>query len=331
MMFERFRNDISEAEMVLVGLGEEFDDYGIQGCEESPLLDLLVQSGYGWFAPFYRDYLREKYGCKDKLVQALKQLKALLKDKNYFVVSQSTSQAIVCTEWKSGRLVMSCGSTAKKQCGQTIKESDFSKGDCSSSDVECHTCMEQSSGEECHTCWEITAEEKAKLHHISEELYTLLQEEVLSLKNSQLQWDLLPAEVAEAMKMISLQQISDQAGQKLQPVLEGCLGICDVCNSYYVLNNADAKAFEEQGYLKDWERYTKWLQGTMNRKTVLVELGVGLTRGDIIRNPFERIALLNQKSYLYRVHENLSQIPDKLAQKGTGILENAIDWLTDLC
>ena len=41
-----------------------------------------------------------------------------------------------------------------------------------------------------------------------------------------------------------------------------------------------------------WETYTKWLQGTLNRNLVILELGVGMELPQLIRFPFERLHIL---------------------------------------
>ena len=42
-----------------------------------------------------------------------------------------------------------------------------------------------------------------------------------------------------------------------------------------------------------WETYTKWLQGTLNRNLVILELGVGMELPQLIRFPFEKVAYLS--------------------------------------
>ena len=88
---------------------------------------------------------------------------------------------------------------------------------------------------------------------------------------------------------------------------------------------------QEAGYLEQWRLYTKWLQGTLNHKLFVLELGVGMRFPSVIRWPFEKVAFFNQKAYLCRVHEKLYQLTKELAEKGCGISKNAIDWLGELC
>lgn len=108
------------------------------------------------------------------------------------------------------------------------------------------------------------------------------------------------------------------------------LGSCRQCGSPMVFNNVYAENYDETGYLEDWQRYTKWLQGTVNRELLLLELGVSMGFPTVIRMPFEKIAAYNQKAFLCRVNEKLWQLPADFLSKGVGISKNAIDWLDEL-
>ena len=97
-----------------------------------------------------------------------------------------------------------------------------------------------------------------------------------------------------------------------------------------ILNNIYAENYNEMGYLEQWKLYTKWLQGTLNRRVVILELGVGMKFPTVIRFPFEKIAFFNQKAEFYRIHEKLYQLTEDLKGKGQGISQNAIDCLRNL-
>jgi len=110
----------------------------------------------------------------------------------------------------------------------------------------------------------------------------------------------------------------------------GQLGACPECGRALVLNNVYAENYNEGGYLEQWERYMKWLQGTLNRNLLVLELGVGLDFPTVIRWPFEKAVFYNQKAFLCRVHEKLYQLTKELSGKGCGISQNAIDWVEQL-
>lgn len=105
------------------------------------------------------------------------------------------------------------------------------------------------------------------------------------------------------------------------------LGKCPVCGKSMVLNNVYADNYDENGYLPNWSIYKKWLQGTINRKLCIMELGVDLSFPSVIRWPFEKIAFYNQKAHFIRVNERLYHMSEELKDKGVSIAENSIDWL----
>ncbi len=93
------------------------------------------------------------------------------------------------------------------------------------------------------------------------------------------------------------------------------LGKCPKCGKTLVLNNVYAGRYDEKGYLNNWTDYQTWLQNTMNHKIVLLEIGEGNRFPTIIRSPFEKIALFQQKADLYYIEGE----------------QNPIAWLLSLC
>ena len=76
-----------------------------------------------------------------------------------------------------------------------------------------------------------------------------------------------------------------------------------------------------------WETYTKWLQGTLNRNLVILELGVGMEQ--LIRFPFEKVAYFNQKSCLYRVHSHLYQMTEEIKERGYSVPMHPVTLLLE--
>ena len=72
-----------------------------------------------------------------------------------------------------------------------------------------------------------------------------------------------------------------------------------------------------------WPAYMDWLQGTLHRKLLVLELGVCLTHPNLIRFPFEKAVFYNQKAELIRVHAALSQLPAELNGRGISIAMDA--------
>ncbi len=72
-------------------------------------------------------------------------------------------------------------------------------------------------------------------------------------------------------------------------------------------------------YWQQWDDYTKWLQGTLHKKLLVMELGVGLRYPTVIRFPFEKIVYFNRKAQLLRIHDKLYQLPAELNGRGISI------------
>ena len=257
---------IKDAEMVLVGIGEEFDGVGcyrqLKMYEEGK--NLLLQSKQRTYIPAWQNLYRRMQ--PDLITDRLEALAEFLEGKNYFVVSVSTNSSIAHIPWKEGRLVMPCGSDLCKQCSPDCQEN----------------------------------------------LKMLSGEEQSALARNLEDWR-----------------------RKLTKGVEECLpedfGVCPKCKAQIELNNIYSEQYDENGYLPEWQIYTKWLQGTVNRRLVVLELGVGMKFPSVIRFPFEKIAYFNQKAKFYRINKNLYHLTEELAGKGIGIADNAIDWLENLC
>lgn len=102
---------------------------------------------------------------------------------------------------------------------------------------------------------------------------------------------------------------------------------CPKCGKKLVMNRIGVKKYSEEGYLKKWNLYMKWLQGSLNKNIRILELGVGMKYPTVIRWPFERVTLINNKAKFIRVHKQLFQLTEDIKDKGVSIEENPIDFL----
>lgn len=103
--------------------------------------------------------------------------------------------------------------------------------------------------------------------------------------------------------------------------------VCEKCGSLMYYNNIYAPKYNEDGYLPQWERYMKWLQGTVNKKTVLLELGVGIIFPSVIRWPFEKTVTYNQKANLIRINKKLSMLPENMSERGYSLQKDSVDTI----
>ncbi|MCM1123889.1 MAG: hypothetical protein NC416_15010 [Eubacterium sp.] len=115
--------------------------------------------------------------------------------------------------------------------------------------------------------------------------------------------------------------------QSLQDMSEP---LCTVCGGRLRFNQLGVSKYAEEGYLDQWNEYTRWLRGTVNRKLCILELGVGMEYPAVIRFPFEKIVLYNQKAFIYRVHQVLYQLGEGIGCRGRSIQENPVDFLCRL-
>lgn len=105
--------------------------------------------------------------------------------------------------------------------------------------------------------------------------------------------------------------------------------VCGKCSKPLWFNQIISPDYREEGYLSQWQLYTKWLQGTLNRQLCILELGVGMQFPQVIRFPFEKVGFYNQKSYFYRVHSKLYQLTEELKGRGTSVSRNPVELLTE--
>jgi NAD-dependent SIR2 family protein deacetylase len=105
---------------------------------------------------------------------------------------------------------------------------------------------------------------------------------------------------------------------------------CPVCEKELVFNirrGETAGTYLEEGYLQMWGYYTKWLQGTINKKVLILELGEGFELPDLFKWPFEKIAFYNKKAKMIRVHEHFYQAGEEIKDKVETVAMNSRAFL----
>ena len=88
-------------------------------------------------------------------------------------------------------------------------------------------------------------------------------------------------------------------------------------------NNAE----EEE---KQWDFYNKWLSSSLAKKLVIVELRDEFSNPNVIRWPFERIVMINQKAKMYRVHSTFYQIPKEIGDRACAFEMNGAQFIKEL-
>jgi len=252
---DKLVESVQEAELVLVGLGEEW-----QVSVESMLEEETFKEDFKYFEKigrieemlpvlFYRYY--KKY-IPNKLKEAYEILHNLLKDKNYFIVTTTLDSYLEQFGFKTDRIVQPCGNYRLLQCSKECEK-------------------------------------------------TLVR--------------------ASAMEE-NLQAVYEAAKNNDS---KKCL--CEKCGKEIVFNNIYADEYDEKGYLDNWNIYLKWLQGTVNRKIAVLELGVGIQFPTVIRWPFEKTVMYNQKSEFFRIHHNLAMLTAETAERGYTSMTDSVELI----
>lgn len=125
------RQEIEEAEYILIGLGEEFDLPEIlrKQPEYEADVEQLKADGILWLKPYLEDRYRRENGAEQcvEMEEALRKLTALVEKKSYFVISTAMNRSLRQIPWKKlllkkERFVAPCGDWSKKQCPDRCME-----------------------------------------------------------------------------------------------------------------------------------------------------------------------------------------------------------------
>lgn len=250
---------LEDAELVLVGIGEDFQYDWSALSEDTRYREIETEIGseetYRWIVPFLQKMVLSQVR-EDRWRHAYQSLESLLVEKNYFIISLCMDDYIYGTGLDENRVVTPCGGFRKMQCDDN--------------------------------CSRVLSD--------------------------------VPQDCYDAVLRYYRKELPLEALQ--EPV-------CDQCGSKLRFNQLGVSRYAEEGYLDQWNAYTKWLQGTVNKKLCVLELGVGMEYPSIIRFPFEKISFYHQKAYMYRIHPTLYHLGEEISDRGFGIGENPIDFLCD--
>ena len=239
-----FRKKIDEAQVVLVGIGEEFnegfEDIGKFSLLMTALEEVDTNPTLEWIVPFLEKCYIEQHN-EGRLVEAYRKLYDIIKDKDYFIVTTCIDENIDKAGFDRERIVEPCGSYRALQCSAKCTE-------------------------------DLT----------------------------------LPDDFVELMQQALLDGVGLDSLER---------PVCPLCGKPLAFNNVLCeKDYAESGYKPQWEKYTQWLQRTLNKKICLIELGVGMGLPSIIRWPFEKVAYYNEKADFFRINEQLYHMTKELEE-----------------
>jgi O-acetyl-ADP-ribose deacetylase (regulator of RNase III)/NAD-dependent SIR2 family protein deacetylase len=85
---------------------------------------------------------------------------------------------------------------------------------------------------------------------------------------------------------------------------------CINCGGPVMMNVRGGDWFIDDKFNSQRDSYLKWLERSVDKRLLIIELGVGYNTPSVIRWPMERIALSNRQSHLVRVNIDHSSIDD---------------------
>ena len=97
------------------------------------------------------------------------------------------------------------------------------------------------------------------------------------------------------------------------------LGVCPHCGMPLCENTIKCEKYIEKGYIDMWDKYMKWLMGTVGKKLLALEIDVTMMYPGVIRWAFEKTVNLNNKAKMIRINAELPQLPIELKDKGTAV------------
>lgn len=98
---------------------------------------------------------------------------------------------------------------------------------------------------------------------------------------------------------------------------------CPVCGGNMEVNIRKDKYFvQDKAWYASDAHYNEFYDKTFNKKTVLLELGVGYNTPTIIRFPFERLTYQQKQTYLIRINKEYSEPIEENAGKTISFSED---------
>ncbi len=251
---------VDEADLVLIGIGEEWGFKPDYLKDDVIKKDLENGKDYEWLYPYIEyEYLTKKYS--DNRLENYKKLRNIIGEKEYFLVSTLHDSLALEAGFSLKNSVFPCGNFNYLQ-GVSNDTGRLYKAD----EIPCFD--------------KICAQVDQYLNH---------EIEIFDIEKPIFNNELI----------IFNQKIPD-------------------------LRN---EIYNESAYLSNWQIYMDWLSSTLNKRLLILELGVGMLYPTVIRFPFEKLTYLNKRARMIRVHDKLYQLTKEISEKSQGVQMNSIDFI----
>ncbi|MCM1088754.1 MAG: Sir2 silent information regulator family NAD-dependent deacetylase [Muribaculaceae bacterium] len=106
---------------------------------------------------------------------------------------------------------------------------------------------------------------------------------------------------------------------------------CPVCGGFMEMNlRSDNNFVQDEAWYAAEKRFGDFLSECMDKKTALLELGVGFNTPTIIRFPFERLVREHKNICLIRLNLNEAVIPESFGNRAVGINADMAQSIQDI-
>ena len=106
---------------------------------------------------------------------------------------------------------------------------------------------------------------------------------------------------------------------------------CPVCGGSMDMNLRKDNFFvQDEAWYEAEERFSDYLSDAIDKKLVLLELGVGFNTPTIIRFPFEKLVREHENISLIRLNLNQAVIPKSFGSRGIGINADMAESIKDI-
>lgn len=106
---------------------------------------------------------------------------------------------------------------------------------------------------------------------------------------------------------------------------------CPVCGGDMAMNlRVDNYFVEDDAWYAAEEHFNRFLSECIDRKTVLLELGVGFNTPMIIRFPFEKLTREHENVSLVRLSRSKAMVPAGITERAVGINADMAQSITDI-
>ncbi len=137
-------------------------------------------------------------------------------------------------------------------------------------------------------------------------------------------------EVYDNIYSIIVKHTYNDEKEQMWNELKDAMPQCPMCKRVMSVNLHKTNNYSEEGYKEAWDSYMSWLQRTLNRKLVMLELGENFETPTVIRWPFEKVAAINNKATLIRVNKNFWQISEDIEAKAMSIKMSGTEFLKNM-